>query len=255
MTTAPHPRPRSVVRAAAMLLAAVALLAMIVAPVAAKEFLQARLEAPISFESPPGVGAARRGHRHGAGRRSAAPGRRVADLAAADRAERRRDRGARGAMGTGPGRYEMRITVPPGAASPTRGRACAARATCRSCSRRDPFTFRPIGAGTAQLAPPVVALDAVRRGQALPAARAPVSARGVGRRRRPTSHAMARAVRCDHGPRRARGRARRGGTPARRPRGRAGGSPVAGSVGRRADDHHRVLIGRLGAGPARRCAR
>ena len=161
MHTTPKPRSRGAVPAVAALAAAVALLAIAVAPAAAKESLQARLEAPISFQSPPGsvllvaviVTVPDGPQQHPVdgspiwlrligpnGDATEAPGR----------------------MGTGAGRYEMRITVPPG--GPRRLDVfMKGSSDMPILLEGDPFTFRPIGAGTAQLAAPLaVSTPAVR---------------------------------------------------------------------------------------------
>jgi hypothetical protein len=179
-TTPPTPRssarqPRRIARVLAALLAIGALLLVAVAPAAAKEFLQARLEAPISFQSPPG-----------------------AELEVAvvvtvpDGVENHPVDGspiwlrligpkgdtteAPGTMGTGPGRYVMRIEVPAGG---PRRLELFMRGTgdLPILLDGDPFTFRPIGAGTAQLAPALAAATPRAPAVATPLANAPAPAR------------------------------------------------------------------------------
>ena len=144
-------RPRHASRVLAVLVAVGALLLVAVAPASAKEFLQARLEAPISFQSPPGA------------ELEVAVLVTVPDGAVdhpvdgspiwlrligphGDTTE------APGTMGSEPGRYVMRIEVPSGG---PRRLEVFLRATggVPILLSGDPFTFRPMGPGTAQLAP------------------------------------------------------------------------------------------------------
>ncbi len=161
MRTTPNPRSRGAVPAVAALVAAAALLATTVAHAAAKEFLDARLVAPISFQSPPGAQLL------------------VAVVVSVpDGLEQHPVEGspiwlrltgpkgdvteAPGLPGHAAGRYEMRITVPPG--GPRRLELVIHGATdLPILLESDPFTFRPIGPGTAQLAAPLaVPTPAVR---------------------------------------------------------------------------------------------
>jgi hypothetical protein len=155
-TTPPTPGPSGrnpghAASALAALVAAGALLLTVAAPAAAKEFLQARLEAPISFQSPPGA------ELEVAVLVTVPDG--VVDHPVDGSPIWLRLIGpngditeAPGKMGTGPGRYVMRIEVPPGG---PRRLEVFMRGTgdLPILLSGDPFTFRPMGAGTAQLAP------------------------------------------------------------------------------------------------------
>ncbi len=142
------------VRALAVLVAVGALLLCVVAPAAAKEFLEARLEAPISFQSPPG------------GELEVAvvltvPDGDVEHLVDGSPLWLRLigpDGDTTEAPGTmaAAGRYVMHIDVPDG--GPQRLELYLRGAEGFPIFlTEDPFTFRPIGAGTAQLAPGPVA--------------------------------------------------------------------------------------------------
>ena len=170
MHTTPSSRPSRTIRAAAVLAAATTLLLLAVVPAAAKEFLQARLEAPISFDSPPGAEL------------------QVALLVTVpDGDENHPVDGspislrlygpdgdtteARGITGSAPGRYVMRIEVPAGGAR-------RLEVFMRGASdfpiflTEDPFTFKPMGSGTAQLWPaPVAAAPRAPVAVATPASR------------------------------------------------------------------------------------
>jgi len=146
-----HRRTSRPARVLAAIAVGVLLILPAALPAAAKEFLQARLEAPISFDSPPG-----------------------AELLVAvvvtvpEGLEEHLVEGspiwlrltgprgdvteAPGVTGSSPGRYEMRIKVPEGGPRQfelfIRGGG-----ELPIFLEEDPFTFRPIGPGTAQLAP------------------------------------------------------------------------------------------------------
>ena len=185
--TSPAPVPsarrrRLVGRVLVVPVAIGALLLVTVAPAAAKEFLQARLEAPISFQSPPGA------------ELDVAVLVTVPDGAVnhpvdgspiwlrligphGDTTE------APGTMGTGPGRYVMRIEVPAGG---PRRLEVFMRGTgdLPILLSGDPFTFRAMGAGTAQLAPALPAATSRAPAAATPAtdgqsATTPVAVPGI----------------------------------------------------------------------------
>ena len=130
-------------------------------PAAAKEFLNARLEAPISFDSPPGsellvavIVTVPDGMNDDPVEGSPIWLRLTGPTGDVTEAP--------GVMGSGPGRYEMRIRVPEGGPR-------SLEVMIRGSSdlpiflMEDPFTFRPIGVGTAQLAPPRVTITPVPR--------------------------------------------------------------------------------------------
>ncbi len=147
------PSRRRAVRPAVALGAVALLLAVAVAPASAKELLQARLEAPISFQSPPGSELE-------VAVLVTVPGETGMDPVDGSPIWLRLfgPKGdvieAPGRMGTGPGRYVMRIEVPAGG---PRRLEVVMRGTgdLPITLVDDPFTFRPIGAGTARLAAPL----------------------------------------------------------------------------------------------------
>jgi hypothetical protein len=155
MRTPPSSRPNRTIRALAVLAAATGLLLIAVVPAAAKEFLQARLEAPISFDSPPGaelqvavlVTLPDDGEDHPVDGSPISLRLYGPDGDATE---------APGIPGSAPGRYVMRIEVPAGGAR-------RLEIFLRGGSdfpiflTEDPFTFKPMGAGTAQLWPAPVA--------------------------------------------------------------------------------------------------
>ena len=170
MRTTPSSRPTRPIRAVAVLAAATALLLIAVVPAAAKEFLQARLEAPISFDSPPGaelqvavlVTLPDGGENHPVDGSPIALRLYGPD---GDSTE------APGITGSAPGRYVMRIEVPAGGAR-------RLEVFLRGSSdlpimlTEDPFTFKPMGNGTAQLWPaPVAAAPRAPVAVATPATR------------------------------------------------------------------------------------
>jgi hypothetical protein len=169
--TSPTRRPGlAAVRAAATLaVTAGLLLALAATPVAGKEFLQARLEAPISFDSPPGTellvavivtAPEENGPQPVDGSpiwlRLIGPHGDVTE--------------APGMMGSGPGRYLVRIEVPDGG---PRRLEVVMRGTSdlQIMVDGDPFTFKAIGAGTAQPWPGSTASEpgAAATGPAAPA--------------------------------------------------------------------------------------
>jgi hypothetical protein len=148
-------------RGLAAFVTGVALLAVVVAPASAKEYLLARLEAPISFQSPPGSTLLV-----------------AVDVTVPDGTNQDPVDGspislrligprgdvteAPGRTGSRTGRYEMRITVPPG--GPRRLEVfLRGSSDLPIMLEENPFTFRPIGPGTAQLAPPLSAASAGAR--------------------------------------------------------------------------------------------
>jgi hypothetical protein len=167
------PRPRRIIRGLAALAAVGALLLVATAPAAAKEFLQARLEAPISFQSPPGAELE------------------VAVLVTVpDGVQTHPVDGspvwlrligptgdtteAPGKMGTELGRYVMRIEVPEG--GPRRLELFLQGAgDLPILLDGDPFTFKPMGPETAQLAP-ALAVATPRLPAATPASNAQAAA-------------------------------------------------------------------------------
>ena len=144
-------------RATLAAFAAAVVLGLAAVPALAKgPILEASLEQPVSLESPPGaellvaltvtVDEAFEGHSA-----VGAPVWLRLIGPTGDTTE------AAGSIGTGHGRYEMRIKVPEG--GPRRLEVYMPGGTGESDIQlwlmNDPFTFRPVGEGTAQLAPPL----------------------------------------------------------------------------------------------------
>lgn len=145
---------RPTARHLAAFLAALAILVALVAPVLAKEFLQATLDAPIAMDTPPGTEIL-------VGVTVLVPGDDDAMhpvegspihliLAGRDGSTTR----AAGVADGEPGHYVMRIVIPSGGA---RGAEVVMHGTSDLPLMlvEDPFTFGGVTAGTAQVAPPL----------------------------------------------------------------------------------------------------
>src|SRR4051812_10232313 len=138
------------VRVLAAIVAVAALVGLAVAPAFAKEFLLARLDAPISFQSPPGAELL-------VGLLVTVPDGLSRDPLEGSRI-RLRLTGPRGDVteatartGSTTGRYVVRIVVPAGGPRHLEV-LLPAPSEVPVFLETDPFTFRPIGTGTAQLA-------------------------------------------------------------------------------------------------------
>jgi hypothetical protein len=168
MPSTQAPRRRHPARGVATLAAAAALLLVAAVPAAAKEFLVAHLEVPISFDSPAGAQLLVS----------------VVLLVPDDPVDHPVDGSpvwlrltgpngdlteAPGRSTSVPGRYEMRITVPPGGPRHLQLVLRGADELPIMLSE-DPFTFRPVGPGTAQVVVPAAVVATPAPAAVAPAA-------------------------------------------------------------------------------------